>query len=96
MKELSSEVRKDIKFYTSLFLGFSLLLIGCFIEPPGQISSSVLMGSGMIFTITAGIIGIDLSKIIKEFRFLQSNIILSEEEKNEIKQKYIEEFKKKG
>lgn len=68
---MTQDTRNDLKFYVSLFLGFTLLVIGCFIEPEGEISKSVLIGSGMILTITAGCIGIDFSKILHEWRMLK-------------------------
>lgn len=91
---MSKEGRQDIRFYVTLLLGFALLVIGCFIDPPGVISSSVLIGSGMILTLTAGIIGVDLSKIIKEFRFLQAGFQLTDNEKEEIKKEFLDDFKK--
>lgn len=69
--EISRETRKSCKFYASLILGFVMLLIGCIIEPSGQIHSSVLMAGGMILTIAAGAIGIDLAEIIHQFRILR-------------------------
>lgn len=72
---MTRENRIDLKFYVTLLLGFSLLIIGCFIEPTGHISSSVLVGAGMILTISAGIMGIDLAKIMKEFRLMKNNFI---------------------
>ena len=91
---MSKEVRQDFRFYITSGLGFALLVIGCFIDPPGVISTSVLIGSGMLLTLTAGIIGVDLSKIIKEFRFLQAGIQLTDEEKEEIKKEFIDEINK--
>lgn len=91
---MSKEVRQDFRFYITLCLGFALLVIGCFIDPPGVISTSVLIGSGMLLTLTAGIIGVDLSKIIREFRFLQAGIQLTDEEKEEIKKEFINEINK--
>lgn len=91
---MSKEVRQDFRFYITLGLGFALLVIGCFIDPPGVISSSVLIGAGMLLTLTAGIIGVDLSKIIREFRFLQAGIQLTDEEKEEIKKEFINEINK--
>lgn len=91
---MSKEVRQDFRFYITLGLGFALLVIGCLIDPPGVISSSVLIGSGMLLTLTAGIIGVDLSKIIREFRFLQAGIQLTDEEKEEIKKGFIDEINK--
>ena len=91
---MSKEVRQDFRFYITLLLGFALLVIGCFIDPPGVISSSVLIGSGMLLTLTAGIIGVDLSKIIREFRFLQAGVQLTDQEKDEIKDSLIEDFNK--
>lgn len=91
---MSKESRQDFRFYVTLLLGFTLLVIGCLIDPPGVISSSVLIGSGMLLTLTAGIIGVDLSKIIREFRFLQAGIQLTDEEKEEIKKEFIDEINK--
>lgn len=75
----TSDIRNDCKFYFSMILGFILLLVGCFIEPPGEISSSVLIGAGMILTITAGLIGVDLQKIIREFRYLREGTDINKE-----------------
>lgn len=87
-------MKNEIKFYVTLFLGFVLLLIGCFIPPEGVISTSLLCGSGMLLTLSAGLIGVDLSKIIREFRFLRAQIELTDEEKQSIKEAYIEDLKK--
>lgn len=71
--DISKESRKSFKFYATLFLGFSMLMTGCLIEPQGQIHSSVLMAGGMILTIAAGCIGIDLAEIIHQFVLLRTN-----------------------
>ena len=82
---LTPETRKDLKFYFSLILGFSMLMTGCILPPIGNISNSVLMAGGMMLTITAGCIGIDLGEIIREFRLLKekgvNNIDLDKKEK---------------
>lgn len=82
---LTPETRKDLKFYFSLILGFSMLMAGCILPPIGNISNSVLMAGGMLLTITAGCIGIDLGEIIREFRLLKEkgvdNIDLDKKEK---------------
>lgn len=82
---LTPETRKDLKFYFSLILGFSMLMTGCILPPIGNISNSVLMAGGMMLTITAGCIGIDLGEIIREFRLLKEksvdNINLNKKEK---------------
>ena len=82
---LTQETRKDFKFYFSLILGFSMLMTGCILPPIGNISNSVLMAGGMLLTLTAGCIGIDLGEIIREFRLLKEkgvdNIDLDKNEK---------------
>ena len=82
---LTPETRKDLKFYFSLILGFSMLMTGCILPPIGVINNSVLMAGGMMLTITAGCIGIDLGEIIREFRLLKekgvNNIDLDKKEK---------------
>lgn len=82
--DISKETRKSFKFYASLLLGFAMLMTGCIIEPQGQIHSSVLMAGGMILTISAGCIGIDLAEIIHQFVLLRSNRI--EDVKEDIKE----------
>lgn len=83
---MNVEVRRDIRFYTSLTLGFALLVLGCLLEPPGEIHNSILIGSGMILTITAGCIGIDFAKIIHELRYLKEGrcVECKEEEKEKL------------
>lgn len=71
--EISRETRKSCKFYASLILGFAMLLIGCLLEPSGQIHSSVLMAGGMILTIAAGAIGIDLAEIVHQLRLIKDD-----------------------
>lgn len=81
---MSKEDRQDIKFYTSLLLGFALLVIGTFIPPTGYITSSMLIASGMILSIAAFLIGLDLTKVFKEIRLLREGTLLTEEERKEI------------
>lgn len=71
--EISKETRKSCKFYASLILGFTMLIIGCLIEPSGQIHSSVIMAGGMILTIAAGAIGVDLAEIVHQLRLIKED-----------------------
>lgn len=70
---MNRETRKSIKFYISLILGYSLLIMGALLPPIGIISNSVLIGGGMILCISAGCIGIDLADIIHQFVLLKAN-----------------------
>lgn len=81
---MTKEDRQDVKFYTSLFLGFTLLIIGTFIPPIGYITSSMLLASGMILSIAAFLIGLDLTKVFKEIRLLRDSTCLTEEERKQI------------
>lgn len=69
--QIDKETRKACKFYTTLGLGFILMIIGCFCPPLGMISNSVLIGAGMLLTISAGCIGIDLAEIVHQIRLLR-------------------------
>lgn len=69
--QIDKETRKACKFYTTLLLGFILMVIGCFCPPLGVISNSILIGSGMLLTISAGCIGIDLAEIFHQIRLLR-------------------------
>ena len=68
---VDKETRKSFKFYTTLGLGFILMIIGCFCPPLGVISNSVLIGAGMFLTISAGCIGVDLAEVIHQVRLLR-------------------------
>lgn len=60
------EVRREFRFYSCLILGFILLVYGCVTEPPGEIATSVLIGSGILFSIGALCVGVDLKGILAE------------------------------
>lgn len=69
------DVRKEWRFYVTLLLGYVLLILGFFTNPPGIISSSVLIASGLLFSIGAMGLGIDIKGIIHEYRLLKENIL---------------------
>lgn len=71
----NSDVRKEWRFYVTLLLGYVLLILGFFTNPPGIISSSVLIASGLLFSIGAMGLGIDIKGIIHEFRLLKENAV---------------------
>lgn len=62
---MTTEARKDIKFYITLILGFSLLVMGFFAEPPGDINSSIIIASGILFSIGSMAVGIDIKGTIE-------------------------------
>ncbi len=67
-----SETRRSCKFYTCVFLGFAMLVLGVILPPMGIIHNSVLIAGGMILTIAAGCIGIDFAKILHEINRLRT------------------------
>ena len=83
--DFDKETRKSFIFYTTLGLGFILMVIGCFCPPLGIISNSILIGAGMLLTISAGCIGVDLAEVIHQIRLLRfetRNNKLEEDEKD--------------
>lgn len=65
-------IRKEIRFYVTMLLGYALLMISLFTPPVGVISTSVLYASGMFLILSGATIGIDIPSIIKEIRLLRS------------------------
>ncbi len=65
------EIKKECRFYVCLVLGFALMVMGFFAPPIGTISNSVLVGSGMLLSIGALAIGIDIKGCIHELRLLK-------------------------
>lgn len=72
---MTAETRKDCKFYTSLFLGFGMALLGCLIPPVGVIETSVLWICFGFLMLSACIEGIDVKGIIREIRLLKQDEI---------------------
>lgn len=67
------EIKKECRFYVCLILGFALMVMGFFAPPIGTISNSVLVGSGMLLSIGALAIGIDIKGCIHELRLLKAD-----------------------
>jgi len=60
------ELHREIRFYTCLLMGFSLMVWGFMTPPPGEISDSALIASGILFSIGALGVGIDIKGCISE------------------------------
>lgn len=94
MKNLDIVTQRDkVQFGISgglMLVGCAMLLIGLFIEPQGQIHSSLLIGFGEIGTLAASVLGIDaiytnkLQKIVSGMKNMNNNIneLSSIDEKN--------------
>ena len=52
--------RREVRFYVCLLLGFTLMMCGFFAPPMGEIHNSVLVGAGLLLSIGALAVGIDL------------------------------------
>lgn len=75
------DARREVRFYVCLLLGFILMMCGFFAPPSGEIHNSVLVGSGLLLSIGALAVGIDIEGIIRELRLLKN------EAKEELKTK---------
>lgn len=88
------EIKKECRFYVCLILGFSLMVMGFFAPPIGTISNSVLVGSGMLLSIGALAIGIDIKGCLHELRGLKTDVYTMKEQNNKNEKRpneYIEE-----
>lgn len=56
-------MKSEIRFYVCLLLGYILIIIGIFCPPIGVISNSVLIGFGMLISLGAVALGLDLNGI---------------------------------
>jgi len=72
---MTTENRKDARFYVTLSLGYILLLLGCLLPPLGVISNSVLVGAGMLICLAGLILGLDIPALLREIRLLKQDII---------------------
>ena len=69
---MSIENKRELRFYTCLVMGFSLIIGGFFSPPLGVIHNSVIVVAGILFSLGAMCVGVDLKGIIRELRQLQS------------------------
>ena len=67
--------RREVRFYVCLVLGFVLMMCGFFAPPMGEIHNSVLVGAGLLLSIGALAVGIDLVGCIHELRLLKTGVV---------------------
>ena len=68
-------MKREIRFYITMLLGYALMLIGMFIPPQGVIEASVLYASGMLIILAGTTIGLDIPTIIREIRLFKKEIL---------------------
>lgn len=73
-------MKREIRFYITMLLGYALMMIGMFIPPRGVIEASVLYASGMLIILAGTTIGIDIPAIIKEIRLFKKEMLNSQNE----------------
>lgn len=66
-------MKQEIRFYTCLVLGFTLVVLGFYAPPFGTIDNSVIITFGMMLMVGALAVGIDVRGIIKEIRLLKES-----------------------
>lgn len=68
---MSSEARKDCRFYVSLFCAMTIALVGTFTPPVGELADSLLWAFFGLLAMDCCVLGIDLQGIIREIRLLK-------------------------
>lgn len=66
---------KELRYYTPLFMGFVLDLIGIFAPPIGQISKEVIYATGCFLLLCATVVGLDVPATLREIRLIKNNVI---------------------
>lgn len=59
-------MKREIRFYVCLLLGFALIVYGVITPPPGEVTDSILIGAGMFLCIGAVAVGVDVIGILHE------------------------------
>ena len=77
---MSLENKREWRFYTCLVMGFILVVGGFFSPPLGIIDNSVIVAFGILLSLGALCVGVDLKGIIHELRQFQSGIAPKEVE----------------
>ena len=75
---MSSEARKDCRFYTSLFCAMTLALVGTFTPPIGELADSLLWAFFGLLALDCAILGVDVQEILREYRLLKESTFKQE------------------
>lgn len=59
-------MKREIRFYICLVMGFALLAYGAIVPPPGEVHKSLIIAAGILFSIGALCVGIDIRGIIQD------------------------------
>lgn len=68
---MTKETRQDIRFYTTLCFGFTIMMIALIAPPLGSIPVSAIYAGGCFLVLAATLIGADVPAIIREARLLK-------------------------
>lgn len=72
-------MKQEFRYYTPLFMGFIIMMIGLIAPPLGSIPSSAIYAGGCFLILCAAIVGLDVPAILHEI--------------NEMKRMKIDELK---
>lgn len=76
--ESKFNLAREIRFYILFLLASFLLITGLYMEPPGEISHSVLIAAGGLVTVAACVVGVDVKGIIREYRLTKKELLNEE------------------
>lgn len=68
---MSSDARKDCRFYVSLFCAMTIAMVGTFTPPVGELADSLLWAFFGLLAMDCCVLGVDLQGIIREIRLLK-------------------------
>lgn len=69
------ENKREWRFYTCLVMGFALVCGGFFSPPLGIIDNSVIVAFGILLSLGALCVGVDLKGIIHELRMFKNDVV---------------------
>lgn len=72
---MSMENKREWRFYTCLVMGFALVCGGFFSPPLGIIDNSVIVAFGILLSLGALCVGVDLKGIIHELRMFKNDVV---------------------
>lgn len=68
-------MKREIRFYVCLVLGFVLIMYGAITPPPGEVTKSLLIAGGMFLCVGAVAVGVDVIGIIHELTELRKTTL---------------------
>lgn len=68
---MTKDARQELRYYTPLIMGFSIMIIALLCPPIGALPSSAIYAGGCFLVLAGAVIGMDIPAILHEVNELK-------------------------